>query len=107
MSFKKYLEDIEYPTENNNWNISGIIKNRTNQKLTFDTRPLLKTKEGELGKYASLNTQADKMVFEEKDSFIIVDVKELISYCKDNGIKKVYLQDLISKLDWNIILPKN
>ena len=106
MDFKNYLEDIEYPTKNDKWDISGIIKNRTNQRLTFDTKPLIKTKQGELGKFASLDTKADKMVFEEKDSFIIVDVEELISYCKNNKLKKVYLQDLISKLDWNIILPK-
>jgi hypothetical protein len=46
------------------------------------------------------------MVFEFKDKFIIVDLPELHRYIKENKLQKVYLQDLISKLDWNIILPK-
>ena len=34
--FKKNLDDIEYPSQkqkNELWNISGILKNRLNQKL--------------------------------------------------------------------------
>ena len=47
------------------------------------------------------------MVFEDRDQWILVDIDELHKYLKEKKLKKVYLQDLISKLDWNIILPKN
>jgi hypothetical protein len=104
--FKKYLEDITYASPNQQqkelWNISGVLKNRLNQKLKFDTRPL--TKEG--FKIGSFKTKADKMVF-FIDKWIIVDVEELHQYLRENNVKDVQLEDLISKLDWNIILPKN
>ena len=46
------------------------------------------------------------MVFETKDKWIIVDLEELHAYLKNNKLKKVYLQDLIFKLDWNITISK-
>ena len=103
--FINKLENIEYPKGNQSWNVAGIIKGQ-NGFYKFDTRPIQKTKEGEVGKYSSFRTNADKMVFEFKSNWIIVDVEELHQYLKENKLKKVYLQDLISKLDWNIILPK-
>ncbi len=101
--FKKYLEDITYASSNQQqkelWNISGVLKNRLNQKLKFDTRPL--TKEGfNLG---SFKTKADKMVF-FIDKWIIVDVEEMHDYIKNKKGKDFYLNDLIKKLDWNIEL---
>ena len=109
-SFLKHLQNIKYPVKEKKqkelWDIEGIIKNRSNQSFKFDTRPLKKTKEGEIGKYSSFSTKADKMVFEDKQQWIIVDIKELHTYVKENKLKKVYLDDLLSKLDWNIILPK-
>jgi hypothetical protein len=104
-NFINKLENIEYPKSNQSWNIAGIIKGQ-NGFYKFDTRPIQKTKDGEIGKYSSFNTKADKMVFESKSNWIIVDVEELHQYLKEKKLKKVYLQDLISKLDWNIILPK-
>ena len=101
--FKNYLKNIEYPSKTESWNIAGTLKNGF---YKFDTRPIQKTKEGEIGKYSFFNTKADKMVFESKSNWIIVDVEELHQYLKEKKLKKVYLQDLISKLDWNIILPK-
>jgi|TARA_R110000824_G_scaffold298280_1_gene486510 hypothetical protein len=103
--FKHNLENIEYPSQKKSWDIAGIIKGH-NGFYKFDTRPLQKTKEGELGKYSSFNSEADKMVFEIKDKWIIVDLKELYAYLKNNKLKKVYLQDLIFKLDWNITISK-
>ena len=102
--FKNYLKNIEYPNKKESWNIAGILNNGF---YKFDTRPIQKTKEGEMGKYSSFSTKADKMVFEDKQQWIIVDIKELHTYVKENKIEKVYLQDLLSKLEWNIILPKN
>ena len=46
------------------------------------------------------------MVFDIKDQYIVVDVEELHEYLKDKELKMVYLEELISKLDWNIILLK-
>lgn len=105
MKFKDKLENIEYPSKKESWNIAGIIKGQ-NRFYKFDTKPIQKTKEGEIGKYGSFNTKANKMVFESESNWIIVDVEELHQYLKEKKLKKVYLQDLISKLDWNIILPK-
>ena len=103
--FKDNLENIEYPSQKKSWDVAGIIKGH-NGFYKFDTRPLQKTKEGELGKYSSFNSEADKMVFETKDKWIIVDLEELHVYLKNNKLKKVYLQDLIFKLDWNITISK-
>ncbi len=64
--FKDNLENIEYPSQKKSWDVAGIIKGH-NGFYKFDTRPLQKTKEGELGKYSSFNSEADKMVFETKD----------------------------------------
>ena len=105
--FRKYLEDISYPTPSQEktklWNIEGILKNRLNEKLKFDTRPL--AREG--FKIGSFKSHADKMVFESKDQWIIVDVEEMHQYLKDSSKTDVHLKELILKLDWNILLPKN
>ena len=87
------------------WDIEGIIKNKSNQSFKFDLRPI--SKHGnELGKKGSIQTKADKMVFESKDQWIIIDLAELHKYLKENKLEKVFLQDLLSNLEWNIVLPK-
>jgi len=101
--FKNYLEDIEYPSEkekNELWNIAGILKNRLNQKLKFDTRPIVK----EGFKSGSFKSKADKMVFYLNKKWVIVDVEELHQYIKENKVKDIHLEELIKKLDWNIVL---
>ena len=108
-SFLKHLENIKYPVKQQKqkelWDIEGIIKNKSNQSFKFDLRPI--SKHGnELGKKGNTETKANKMVFDMKDQFIVVDTEELHTYLKENNLQKVYLQDLLSKLDWNIILPK-
>ena len=105
MDFKKCLTNIEYPKKKETWDIAGTIKG-TNGFFKFDTRPTRNIK-GEMAKKSGYDTKADKMVFEGKDQWIIVDVEELLKYLKEKKVKKVYLQELLSKLDWNIILPKN
>ena len=87
------------------WDIEGIIKNKSNQKFKFDLRPLIKFK-GDTGKGGSFKSKADKMVLDIKDQWIIVDTEELFNYLQENNLKKVQLEDLLSKLEWNIILPK-
>jgi len=98
---KKHLSDVVYPIKKEGWDVEGILKNRLNQKLKFDLRPIKNNV-----KIGSFKSKADKMVFDIKDQYIIVEVEELHQYLKENKLKDVHLQDLISKLDWNIILPK-
>jgi hypothetical protein len=101
----QFLENITLATPKQRkqelWDVEGILKNRSNEKLKFDLRPLSNNK-----KAGSFNTKADKMVFDIKNEYIIVDVKELIDYIKNNHSNVVQLEDLLSKLEWNIVLPK-
>jgi len=84
--FKKLLINIKEATPNQQkkelWDVEGVLHN---QKFKFDLRPLKNNIKG-----GSFKTKADKMVFD----------------LKDKPSKIVLLDDLISKLDWNIILPK-
>jgi|TARA_Y100000015_G_C2343504_1_gene67120 hypothetical protein len=100
--FLSLLSNIKYPTEKQRlkelWDVEGILRN---QKFKFDLRPLKNN-----AKAGTAATKADKMVFDIKDQWIIVDLEELHQYLKQNNLKKVYLNELISNLDWNIILPK-
>ena len=83
------------------WDVSGILKGRYNQSYKFDLRPLKNN-----SKFGSLKTKADKMVFDMRDTWVIVDTGELHTYIKEHKLKVVQLEDLILKLEWNIILPK-
>jgi hypothetical protein len=98
---KKHLSDVVYPVKKEGWDVRGILKNRLNQNFKFDLRPIKNN-----AKIGNFKTKADKMVFDMKDQYIIVDIEELHQYLKENKLKDVHLQDLISRLDWNIILPK-
>jgi len=105
MKFVNLLSTVNYPTSNQQkqelWDVEGIIKKHSNQKFKFDLRPLKNNI-----KKGFFKTKADKMVFDIKDQYIVVDVEELHEYLKDKELKTVYLEELISKLDWNIILLK-
>ncbi len=103
MQFLKLLKNTSKPTSKQRreelWDIEGILHN---QKFKFDTRPLKNNIKG-----GSFKTKADKVVYDINDQYIIVDVGELHKFLKDKKLKKVVLEELISELDWNIILPKN
>ena len=105
MNFINRLKEVKYATNSQKkkelWDVEGVLKNRLNQKFKFDLRPIKDN-----GKVGSFRTKADKMVFDMKDQWVIIDVEELHQYIKENDLKEVHLQSLISKLDWNIILPK-
>jgi len=105
MNFINRLKEVKYATNSQKkkelWDVEGVLKNRLNQKFKFDLRPIKDN-----GKVGSFRTKADKMVFDMKDQWVIIDVEELHQYIKENDLKDVHLQSLISKLDWNIILPK-
>jgi hypothetical protein len=105
MKFNNFLINIieatPYQKETEQWDIQGILKERYNQSYKFDLRPL----ENNI-KLGSLKTKADKMVFDMEDKWIIVDIEELHTYIKEHKLKIIQLEELISKLDWNIILYK-
>ena len=103
-NFSKYLTSIEYPKEKTSWNIAGIIKGQ-NAFYKFDVRDMLLIN-GEIAQSSRTDSKADKIVLEMKDKLVILDLKELHQYIKKNKLKKVYLNDLISKLEWTIFLAK-
>lgn len=104
---KNYLTDVSYSTkeqqEKELWDVSGILKNKSNQVFKFDTRNLSSFKEG-IGKKSHLKTKADKMVFKINNKYLLIDVEELHSYIKENNLKIINVEEIISKLDWNIVL---
>jgi hypothetical protein len=108
--FSIHLHNIIWPTEeqknNEHWNVSGVLKKNSNQEFKFDVRPMFQMLNNQLGKKASTASKADKMVFETDKDWVIIDVLELNTYIKKHKLKIVQLEDLISKLEWNIILPK-
>lgn len=107
MDFYSLLKEKIYATkkqkEEELWDVEGILHN---QNFKFDTRPIQKFENNDHGKIGYFKSKADKMVFEFKETWIIVDTQEMHEYIKKNNLTKIYLKDLISKLDWNIILPK-
>ena len=108
--FENYLTDIEYPTqdqkEKQGWDISGVIKGR-NQRFKFDTRPLRKIEDiNIIGKKIQTKAKAEKVVFETKDTFIISDLEELHSHMRDHNLKIIHIEEIVTNLSWNIILPK-
>jgi len=103
--FSKYLESIEYPEDKTSWNIAGIVKGK-NAFYRFDVRDMFHLSTNEIAQKFKTNTEADKLVLETKKDWIILDFKELIEYGKKNNLKKVYLDSLLSNLEWNIVLPK-
>ena len=104
--FSKYLTAIEYPKEKTSWNIAGIIKDK-NAFYKFDVRDMFKLPDGTAAQKGRTDSKADKMVLEMKDKWVIIDLEELHQYITKNKLKKVYVNDLISKLEWTIFLAKN
>ena len=104
--FSKYLTAIEYPKEKTSWNIAGIIKDK-NAFYRFDVRDMFNLPNGTPAQKGRTDSKADKMVLEMEDKWIIFDLDELIKHIKKNKLTKVYVNDLISKLEWTIFLAKN
>ena len=103
--FSKYLTSIEYPKEKTSWNIAGIIKGQ-NAFYKFDVRDMFELPDGTPAQKGRLDSKADKIVLEMEDKWVILDLEELHQYIKKNKLKKVYVNDLISKLEWTIFLAK-
>ena len=103
--FSNYLTAIEYPKAKTSWNIAGIIKGQ-NAFYKFDVKDMFKLPNGTPAQKGRLDSKADKMVLETDDKWVILDLEELHQYIKKNKLTKVYVNDLISKLEWTIYLNK-
>jgi hypothetical protein len=103
--FSTYLTAIEYPKLKTSWNIAGIIKGQ-NAFYKFDVRDMFALSDGTPAQKGRLDSKADKMVLEMEDKWVILDLEELHQYIKKNKVTKVYVNDLIKKLEWNIVIIK-
>ena len=101
---KEYLTNVKWK-DNKDWQVEGNIKKLSNQYYKFDIR-FLKNFDNKEGKLISSSSQADKVLFEDDQNWILVDTQELIKYMKEFNLKEVKLEELIKNIDWNIILPK-
>ena len=103
---KECLKDITYPNKPESWHVQGMLKDKSNQIFKFDVRGMSKIDDKKLEKTGNTNSNADKMVFETTTHWIILDILEMNKYIEKYNIKDVLFDDLLSKLDWNIILTK-
>ena len=104
--FSKHLTAIEYPKEKTSWNIAGIIKGQ-NAFYKFDVREMFEMPNGTPAQNGRLDTQAQKMVLEGEKEWLILDLEELHEYIRREKKTEVYINDLISDLEWTIFLAKN
>ena len=104
--FRENLTGVEYPKTKTSWNIAGILKDK-NAFYKFDVREMITLSDGTPAQSGRTDSQADKMVLEMEDKWVILDLEELHQYIKKNKLTKVYVNDLISKLEWTIFLAKN
>ena len=104
-NFSTCLTSVEYPKEKTSWNIAGILKDK-NAYYKYDVRDMFALPDGTLAQKNRLDTKADKMVLEMNDKWVILDLEELHKYIITNKKKIVYLEELLSNLQWNIILLK-
>jgi hypothetical protein len=105
-SFSKLLKNKKYPKVKEGWDIEGILHKSTNKSYKFDLSPIKKFKDKTEGKIGFFDTKAEKMVFDFKDQWIILDIEELHEHIKENNLKHLLLDKLLQTLTWNIIVNK-
>jgi hypothetical protein len=91
--------------ESNSYQVEGLLK-QSNQYYKFDIRYLNDFSKDKKGKLINSKSQADKVLFEDDKNWILVDTQELIKYMRISGLKQINLEQLLSNIDWNIVLPK-
>jgi|TARA_R100000482_G_C5061193_1_gene117158 ATP-dependent protease HslVU (ClpYQ) ATPase subunit len=110
VNFIKQLDEVRHATKKQineeHWHVEGIIKSKSNQKFKFDLSPIIKFEENDYGKVGYFNSKSDKIVFDFKENWILIDTEELIEYVKETQKKDIDLNDLLDDLSWNIILSK-
>ena len=109
-SFLNYLKDYilatEIQKENELWDVQGILKDKSNQEFKFDLRPTKIVKDNLIGKEGKTSTKAEKMVFETEKQWIIVDMEELHNKLKKENTSIIYLENILSEFEWNIVINK-
>lgn len=103
--FSKFLSNIQYPGENDTWNIAGTLLN-SNEFLKFDVRDMFSLEENKLGKKIKTNNTVDKVVFELENKWVIIDQKELNKFLFESKLKVIELEILINKFEWTKIIFK-
>lgn len=104
----KYLSSIRWADEKEKedlWQVEGIITKHSNQVLKFDIS-FLKSYDLKIGKRITGHNKSDKILMENNKDWILLDTEELIQYAIKHKLKEILLEELMNKLDWNIILPK-
>ena len=104
--FAKYLTAVEYPKEKTSWNIAGMIKG-SNAFYRFDVREMFEMPDGTPAQSGRTDTKAQKMVLEGEKEWLILDLEELHEYIRREKKRELYINDLISDLEWTIFLAKN
>ena len=79
--FSKHLTGIEYPKEKTSWNIAGMLKGK-NAFYRFDVRDMFELPDEGLAQSGRLDTQAQKMVIEGEEEWLILDLDELHEYIR-------------------------
>ena len=100
------LTDIEYPKNNEGWNIKGIIKGHSNQPFKFDVRDMRKRVD-DLFQKEYTGSRADKVVFETKTKWVILDSETLNKHVTESEKREFHIEDLMKHLDWNIYVDKS
>jgi|TARA_Y100000296_G_scaffold12424_1_gene14419 hypothetical protein len=103
--FSKYLTGIEYPKEKTSWNIAGMIKG-SNAFYRFDVREMFEMPDGTPAQSGRTDTKAQKMVLEGEKEWLILDLEELHEYIRREKKRELYINDLISDLEWTIFFNK-
>ena len=110
IKFENQLIDIKYATkkqvQQEHWHIEGILKSKSNQKFKFDLSPIIKFKEEDYGKIGHFKSKSDKIVFDFKNIWILIDTSELHDYIKETNKKDLNIDELLEELSWNIKLDK-
>lgn len=104
--FTKLLKNKKYPKGKSSWHVEGILHRKTNKSYKFDLSPIQNFKDGSGGKTGFFNTKAEKMVFDFKKQWVILDIEELHEYIKEHNLKSLWMKDLIDNLTWNIVVYK-
>ena len=107
---KKHLTNVKQATkkekEKEFWDVAGILKNRLNEKLKYDLRLYDKDDQGRDVKPLTNRSKADKIVFEQKDKWVIVEAVELHGFIITHRLKEINLDEIIDALEWNININK-
>jgi hypothetical protein len=107
-SFLQNIVDPVFATDEQRkkeiWDVEGRLKNG-NSIFKFDIRPL-KSNGNRSEKDGFFNTKADKIVFEEKEQWIVFDTQELHGYIKSSNKLDFNTKELLKDLSWNFIMCK-